>query len=62
MFCAGADLGGDQPAFARDHSIRVPDTRDGYVNRFCSILTASHPARRNDTESQSESHQEHTTD
>jgi enoyl-CoA hydratase/carnithine racemase len=31
MFCAGADLAGDKPSFARDLKIRVPDQRDGFV-------------------------------
>jgi hypothetical protein len=29
MYCAGADLGGDKPAFQRDTKVRVPDQRDG---------------------------------
>jgi enoyl-CoA hydratase/carnithine racemase len=31
MFCAGADLAGDKPSFARDFKVRVPDQRDGFV-------------------------------
>jgi enoyl-CoA hydratase/carnithine racemase len=43
MYCAGADLGGDKPAFARDTKIRVPDQRDGGGQMTLSIYRCRKP-------------------
>ncbi|KAF2400294.1 ClpP/crotonase [Trichodelitschia bisporula] len=43
MFCAGADLGGDKPAFQRSAKIRTPDQRDGGGQMSYSIFRCRKP-------------------
>ncbi|TLD36286.1 3-hydroxypropionyl-coenzyme A dehydratase [Venturia nashicola] len=43
MYCAGADMGGDKPAFQRDTKVRVPDQRDGGGQMTHSIYRCRKP-------------------